>query len=305
MPAPTFQEELAAYGPVATPARIALADAERYCRVFALRHYENFSVASLLIPKTLRQHFFNLYAYCRWADDLADETTSVQESLDLLAWWEGELDRCYRGEATHPVMIALRPTIEEFNLPQAPLRDLLVAFRQDQTKTRYESFDELRGYCRYSADPVGRLVLHLGRCYSNDDAVLSDCICTGLQLVNHWQDVARDHAKGRVYLPHEDLRRFGVDEAVLSGRQTTAQFRDLLKFEVDRAEQYLLSGRELCTRVAPVLRRQVRLFLGGGLAIVDEIRRADYDVLSRRPTVSRWRKVRLLAGAWLMRGGSA
>lgn len=302
MPAPTFQEELAVYGPTTRHTAPPLAAALAYCRRLARSHYENFSVASLLLPASLRQHFYNVYAYCRWADDLADETASAPEALDLLSWWESELLRCYAGEATHPVFVALRSTIDEFAIPREPFQDLLVAFRQDQTQQRYGTFDELLDYCRYSANPVGRIVLYLGRCPTPQHFALSDSLCTGLQLANHWQDVARDYAKGRVYLPQEDLERFGVAEQALGARYASESFRGLLQFEVERAAQLLHDGAPLCREVAAPLRLQVTLFLHGGLAILDEIRRANYDVLARRPTVSRWRKVRLLAGAWLARG---
>lgn len=302
MPASTFQQQLAAYGPAVEPAVPTQAEAEAYCRRLAQTHYENFSVASWFVPRNLRQHFYNLYAYCRWADDLADEAASADESLRLLAWWEDELTRCYGGEASHPVFVALRRTIDEYAIPRDCLSDLLIAFRQDQTQTRYETFDDLLGYCRYSANPVGRLVLLLGRCASPSNLDLSDAICTGLQLANHWQDVARDWQRGRVYLPQEDLRAFGVDEALLAAMRAAPDVRRLIEFEVDRAEEILQRGAPLCDAVGPKLRRQVRLFVGGGLAILEAIRRADYDVLARRPTVSTWKKLRLLASAWMARG---
>jgi squalene synthase HpnC len=297
MPAPTILEELAVYGPAAASAAVSRAEAESYCRRLAKTHYENFSVASWLLPRALRQDFYNVYAYCRWADDLADETGDAAQSLRLLDWWEAELERCYAGEATHPVFVALRSTIETFDLPQQPLADLLIAFRRDQVQTRYATYDELLDYCRYSANPVGRIVLHLGQSYSEGNAVLSDKICTGLQLVNHCQDVGRDLDRGRIYLPQEELQGIDLHEAVLPA------FRDVLKRNVDRAEALLEQGRGLIDRVQPALRLQVHLFVHGGLATVEAIRAQEYDVLDlRRPTVSKWRKAWLVFDAWRYRG---
>lgn len=298
MPAPPFAEQLVAWGPQATPSVPTLADAQAYCRQLAISHYENFSVASWLLPKRLRPHFYHLYAYCRWADDLADETGDPAHSLELLAWWEGLLERCYEGRAEHPVFVALRSTIETFDIPCEPFRDLLTAFRRDQTSCPYETFDELLDYCRYSANPVGRLVLHLGESHTAENESLSDHICTGLQLANHWQDVARDYVRGRIYLPQQELERYGVTEAMLASSTAAPPVRELLRDQVARAESQLLTGRALVERVTPDLRWQVDLFIQGGLAIIDEIRQQDYDVLRRRPQVSKWRKLRLLAGTW-------
>lgn len=298
MPAPPFAEQLVAWGPQATPSVPTLADAQAYCRQLAISHYENFSVASWLLPKRLRPHFYHLYAYCRWADDLADETGDPARSLELLAWWEDLLERCYAGRAEHPVFVALRSTIETFAIPREPFRDLLTAFRRDQTSCRYETFDELLDYCRYSANPVGRLVLHLGQSHSVENESLSDHVCTGLQLANHWQDVARDYVRGRIYLPQQELEQYGVTEAMLASSTAAPPVRELLRDQVARAEAQLLAGRALVERVTPDLRWQVDLFVQGGLAILDEIRQQDYDVLRRRPQVSKWRKLRLLAGTW-------
>lgn len=294
-----FATELNLYGPRAKgKGQIAPAEASEYCRRLARGHYENFSVASWLLPKQLQQHFYNIYAYCRWADDLADETGSDTQSLQLLDWWQGQLDACYRGRAEHPVLIALTDTIELFQIPPEPFTDLLVAFRQDQRKKRYETFDELLDYCRNSANPVGRLVLYLGRCHSEENVRLSDSVCTGLQLANFWQDVARDFVAGRIYLPQESCRRFGYGEAMFEGRQCNEAFREMLAFEVERAEQYLLSGLPLVSRVSDELRIEVDLFIRGGLAILQAIQRQQYDVWSRRPTVGKLRKLELLLASW-------
>src|SRR5450432_1374725 len=213
----------------------ALAEAQEYCRRLARSHYENFSVASWFLPKHLHQHFYNVYAYCRISDDLGDEVGDKQLSLTLLGQWEAELQQCYSGEPRHPVFVALRETVREFDIPQHEFGDLLTAFRQDQIVTRYPRFDDLLGYCQYSANPVGHLVLYLCGYRDAERQKLSDYTCTALQLANFWQDVAEDHDKGRIYLPLDSMAKFGVSESVIANRQATPQFRALLKFEVERA----------------------------------------------------------------------
>ena len=262
-------------------------------------------MASLLLPRRLRQHFFNVYAYCRWADDLGDETGDRQQSLALLQWWENQLHDCYAGRTTHPVFVALIETIRQFDIPVDPFLDLLVAFRRDQQVTRYESFDQLLDYCRYSANPVGRLVLHLGQCCTANRARLADSICTGLQLANFWQDVARDFDIGRIYLPRDDCRRLGYTESDFAARRCNDAFRRLLAEEVTRAEQWLRRGLPLVDLVPRELRLDVALFAQGGLAVLDAIRRRGYDVWTYRPEVSKLNKVRLLAKCWWrLRGGT-
>ena len=300
MPAASpFAAELQRFGPDAAEARpLSPARCRRYCRTLARRHYENFTVASWLLPRRLRQHFYNVYAYCRWADDLADETGDPARSLRLLDWWAAELDRCYAGHATHPVFVALAETVRRFDVPQAPFADLLAAFRQDQHVTRYETFDQLLEYCRRSANPVGRIVLHLGECCDAARAELSDQICTGLQLANFWQDVANDWGRGRVYLPQAHCRRFGYDEAMFGRREPNDSFRRLLAAEVDEAEAWLRRGLPLVDLVPPFLKLDVSLFAHGGLAILEAIRRRRFDVWSGRPTLSKFEKLRLTAGCW-------
>jgi len=301
MPSPLFAEELAHYGPDQGPDQRqagapSLAASRAYCRGLARRHYENFSVASILLPRRLRSHFHAVYAYCRWADDLADEIGDPARSLRLLDWWEDQLNECYAGRATHPVFVALDATISQFSIPAEPFRDLLTAFRQDQRIARYETRDDLLGYCRNSAHPVGRLVLYLGRCHDQPRAVLADNICTGLQLANFCQDVARDWQRGRIYLPLEDCRRHGYREPDFAAACCDERFRRLLAAEVSRAEEYLRAGLPLVERVPQFLRGDVWLFAQGGLAILDQIRRVNYDVWSHRPVVTRGKKLRLLAG---------
>jgi squalene synthase HpnC len=300
----TFAAELDSYGPAPLTARRAatLAEAQEYCRRLAKGHYENFTVASFLLPHELRPHFHAVYAYCRWADDLADETAGGDESLRLLDWWEDELVACYRGDARHPVFVALLHTIDQFGIPIEPLQNLLIAFRQDQYRKRYADFNELLGYCRNSANPVGRLVLYLGRAATPENFVLSDSICTGLQLANFWQDVARDYDRGRIYLPLAECQAAGYDHAMFERREFNAAFRKLLAGEVDRAESKLRLGEPLVKRVPCDLRFDVALFIGGGLAILDQIRRLDYNVWRRRPVVSKLTKLRILASAWWQTG---
>jgi squalene synthase HpnC len=271
--------------------RPCLAEAQEYCRDLARSHYENFSVASWFLPKRLRQHFYNVYAYCRIADDLGDEVGDPQASLALFDQWEAELDRCYDGAPVHPVFVALAETVRKFEIPKHEFSDLLIAFRQDQTVTGYETFNDFLGYCRNSANPVGHLVLYLGGYQDAGRQRLSDFTCTALQLTNSWQDVAQDFDKGRVYLPQEDLRRFGVSEAVIAAKQATPEFRELMRFEVERAREWFRQGLPLVGMVKREVARDVELFSRGGMEILDAIEASGYDVLSRRPTLSKGRKL--------------
>lgn len=281
-------------------------EARAYCRRLATSHYENFSVATWFLPKELHQHFYNVYAYCRISDDLGDEVGDQRLSFYLLDRWEHELRACYShlndapgtpGGPRHPVFIALADTIRQFNIPQHEFSDLLTAFRQDQTVARYETFDDLVGYCRNSANPVGHLVLYLCGYSDAERQQLSDYTCTALQLANFWQDVAVDYGKGRIYLPLESLRRFGVSEADIAARRFTPAFRELMKFEVDRARDWFQRGLPLKDKVAKHLALDIELFSRGGLEILSAIERQDYDVLRQRPVISKTRKLRLVLGA--------
>jgi squalene synthase HpnC len=215
-----------------------------------------------------------------------------------LNWWESHLRACFQGRTLHPVFIALAETIRQFHIPQDPFVDLLVAFRQDQQVTRYDTFDQLFGYCRYSANPVGRLVLYVGGCHDPQRAELADSICTGLQLANFWQDVAVDWQRGRIYLPLAHLRRFGGDESAIVRGEATDPFRRALAAAVDEAEGWLNRGRPLVALVPPELQLDVALFIRGGLAILQAIRRQSYDVFTSRPSLSRWQKLGLVLGTW-------
>ena len=300
-----FIAELERLGPGRPHAPFDLSRARAYCRRLTLGHYENFAVASLLLPRRLLRHFHAVYAYCRWADDLADEAGGGDHALDLLRWWREELLACYGGRPTHPVFVALQPTIAQFRIPPEPFLDLLSAFEQDQRVKRYRTFDQLLDYCRCSANPVGRLVLYLGGAFDAKRAALSDPICTALQLANFWQDVSRDYDIGRVYLPEEDRRRFGYGDDDLEARCFTPAFAELMRFEVDRTRELFERGRPLLEMVPAELRIDVELFLRGGLAVLDKIERCGYDVWERRPVVSKWDQASLLAGAAWKRVGAA
>jgi squalene synthase HpnC len=289
-----FIDELNRWGPRADYRHVSRAQAQKYCSRFARGHYENFSVATLLLPRRLLPHFHNIYAYCRWADDLGDETGGGQRALDLLQWWREELLRAYDGKPRHPVMIALSDTIQRFAIPKAPFLNLLLAFEQDQTVTRYDSYEQLLGYCRYSANPVGHLVLFLCECFDARNASLSDSICTGLQLANFWQDVARDLDIGRVYLPAEDRRRFGYGDADLEARRFTPAFADLMRFEVERARQLFVEGLPLVRRVPTQVQADIELFARGGLGILKKIEAIGYNVWRTRPVLRKWEKAALL-----------
>ncbi|MGB8013259.1 MAG: squalene synthase HpnC [Terriglobales bacterium] len=275
------------------------AEAREYCRRLARSHYENFSVASWFLPEQLRQHFFNVYAYCRISDDLGDEVGDTAVSLQLLDQWENELNACYDGQPRHPVFVALAGTVREFEIPKHEFADLLTAFRQDQSVTRYETFQELLGYCRYSANPVGHLVLYLCGYGDAERQRLSDFTCTALQLANFWQDVSADYAKGRIYLPLEDLRRFGVSEDMIRNGANAAAFREMMEFEVARAREWFAQGLPLVAKVDGELATDIELFSRGGQEILNAIERQDYAVLGRRPAISKARKLALVARAAL------
>lgn len=280
--------------PAAAP---SLAEAQAYCERLAKTHYENFSVATWFLPRRLRQHFYNVYAYCRISDDLGDEVGNAQQSLELLDQWEAELNACYQGEPRHPVFVALRETVRQCGIPKREFSDLLVAFRQDQTVTRFETFNDVLGYCRYSANPVGHLVLYLCAYSDRERQQLSDCTCTALQLANFWQDVWVDYGKGRIYLPLEDLRRFGVSGEDIAGRRATPQFIELMKFEVERAREWFKKGLPLVKMVSRELAVDIELFSRGGQEILNAIERQGFDVLKQRPAISKSRKLLLVARA--------
>jgi squalene synthase HpnC len=275
------------------------AEAREYCRHLARTHYENFSVATWFLPRRLRQHFCNVYAYCRISDDLGDEVGDPSASLQLLDQWETELDACYSGSPRHPVFVALAETVRKFDIPRQPFADLLTAFRQDQKVTRYPTFEDLLGYCRYSANPVGHLVLYLCGYRDSRRQALSDFTCTALQLANFWQDVSRDYAKGRIYLPMEDLQQHGLSEKEISSARNTPAFCGMMRFQVERTRDWFRQGLPLVGEVDRELAIDIELFSRGGQEILNAIERQRYAVLGRRPAISKSRKLALVARAAL------
>jgi squalene synthase HpnC len=343
-PAPTDNRVEAATGWQALPPEYAiperapsLEEAQKYCSRLAHSHYENFSVVTWFLPKHLHQHFYNVYAYCRISDDLGDEVGSPQQSLVLLDAWEAELNATYlslvpqrlkpdivpglagtpegvplqntptRNQVgpRHPVFIALRETIRQLDIPREPFANLLTAFRQDQTVTRYPTFEDLLGYCKNSANPVGHLVLYLCGYRDPERQQLSDYTCTALQLANFWQDVAVDYEKGRIYLPLESMTMFGVSEQDIAERRATPQFRELMKYEVARARDWFQRGLPLAAKVDKHLAIDIELFTRGGIEILNAIQRQNYDVLSHRPAISKPRKLWLVLRAAMRKLGGA
>jgi squalene synthase HpnC len=275
----------------------SLDEARAWCRHLAETHYENFHVASWFLPQRLRPHFHAIYAYCRVSDDLGDEVGDPEQSLALLNLWGQELDACYEGVVRHPVFVALAETIRACDIPKQPFADLLVAFRQDQTVTRFATMDDVLGYCRYSANPVGRIVLYASGYRDEERFALSDKTCSALQLANFWQDIQVDYMKGRVYIPREDMDRFGVDEANIAVRSFSPQFRELMRSEVDYAAGLFRAGLPLIGMVDSELAIDLDLFSRGGLEILRAIERQDYNVLRARPSISKTRKAALLLRA--------
>jgi squalene synthase HpnC len=275
----------------------SLDQAREYCRNLAQTHYENFHVATWFLPAKLQPHFYSIYAYCRISDDLGDEVPDKSAALALLDLWGRELDACYEGRARHPVFVALAETIRVCAIPKEPFADLLVAFRQDQSVSRYETMDDVLGYCRYSANPVGRLVLYACGEVSEENFRLSDATCSALQLANFWQDVSVDFFKGRVYIPQEDMRRFGVTDEIIANGVATPEFRALMRHEVKCADWLFRQGLPLIGKVNRDLALDLDLFSRGGLEILRAIERRDYDVLSARPAISKSTKLLLAARA--------
>ncbi len=221
----------------------------------------------------------------------------AQQSLELLGEWETELNACYDGTARHPVFVALSQTVREFNIPKHEFSDLLIAFRQDQIITRFETFADVLGYCKYSANPVGHLVLYLCGYRDDERQQLSDFTCTALQLANFWQDVAVDYDKGRIYLPLEDLRKYEVTEGDIAQRRATPHFLEMMKFEVQRAREWFERGLPLVKMVDRELALDLELFSRGGQEILKAIERQGFDVLRSRPVISKPRKLWLVARA--------
>jgi len=294
------REELLARGWAALPESYrmpevapTLDEARAWCRSLAETHYENFHVATWFLPKALRPHFHAIYAYCRVSDDLGDEVGDTDVALALLDQWGEELDACFAGVTRHPVFVALAETIRACSIPKEPFADLLAAFRQDQTVTRYATMEDVLGYCCYSANPVGRLVLYACGEADEEKFKLSDATCSALQLTNFWQDVREDFARGRVYLPQKDMDFFKVSDANIAEGIATPEFRALMHCEVNYARDLFEQGLPLIGMVNRDLALDLDLFSRGGLEILCAIEQRDFDVLSARPAISKSTKAGL------------
>jgi squalene synthase HpnC len=279
----------------------SIEEACRYTRWLATHHYENFNVVSWLLPRRLHQHFYNVYAYCRWADDLGDEVPDPEKALKLIDAWDEELQNAYNGKPSHPVFVALAGTVRELDIPIDPFRDLLIAFRHDQTVHRYENWQGVLDYCRYSANPVGRLVLYLTGYRDPARQALSDATCTALQLANFWQDVDRDLEKGRIYIPLDLLRENGLTADDVVARRFDERFVKVMKELIVRTRALFSQGAPLARQVSAELRVDLELFSRGGLAVLDGIEAVGYDTLHHRPAIGRATQIRLLGGAILER----
>ncbi len=314
----------------ATTSNWTIEAARRYCEGLARSHYENFTVGSWLVPRDKLRHIYAVYGFCRTVDDLGDEatldrgdsplpdtdTTSLLAArlegstggfggddkayrLALLDLWQAELEACYSGTPAHPVMVALGESIAAFDLPREPFLKLIEANRMDQRSQRYPTYGDLLHYCDHSANPVGRLFLYLFGYRDGERQEMSDATCTALQLTNFWQDVARDYHKGRIYLPLEDMERFGCSEEELAGGVVTPELRQLLGFEVERAMDLFRQGAPLAATLDGAARLDVALFTRGGVAVLEAIRKQGYDVLTARPSLSRARKAGLFLSTWV------
>ena len=279
------------------PSASTTEEAYALCERLAKTHYENFSVGSWLLPRESRKHLYAVYAFCRFVDDLGDEFEGNR--LEALDFWEVEVKDCYGGTPRHPYMVALQETISAFDIPEEPFLRLIEANRMDQGNSRYATFADLDRYCRHSANPVGHLVLYVSGYRDDARQQLSDYTCTALQLANFWQDVSRDYAMGRIYIPVEDMERFGCTEEQIGSGAADDGFRELMKFEVARARELFDLGLKLVDTLDGRLKLDVALFSLGGLKVLDAIKRQNYDVLQRRPQVSKAVKVRLMLGTLL------
>lgn len=287
--------------PYGTPAsRPPAAEAQAWCKRLAETHYENFHVATFFLPKVLRPHFYSVYGFCRTSDDLGDEVGSTEVATRLLGEWRAMLHECFATpeRSRHPVFVALQPTIAACRLPREPFDDLISAFEADQVYTHHESLATLEEYSRYSANPVGRLVLLVSGYNDPELLRLSDEICTGLQLANFWQDVVSDREeRGRRYLPADAMARYGVTEEQIAARRFDSKFRAMMEFLVNDARARLQRGQRITTLVERDLASTLELFAKGGHAILDAIEAQNFNTLQSRPVVSKAAKLRLLAGA--------
>ena len=280
-----------------TPSDVSVEESYERCAALAKTHYENFTVVSWFLQPELRRHLYAIYAFCRTVDDLGDEHAG--DRLEVLDLWEQDLLRCYEGRPFHPYMVALQATILEFDIPREPFLKLVEANRMDQRLKRHQSYEDLDFYCQHSANPVGRLVLYVSGYRDEERQALSDATCTALQLANFWQDVARDYAMGRIYIPLEDMEQFGYTEDELSRNVVNDAFRRLMAFEVGRARELFLKGEKLVDTLAGRIKLDVALFTKGGMRVLELIENQRYDVLSRRPTLSKAARIRFMVGTLL------
>ena len=288
--------------------RPSLEQALLWCKQLATTHYENFHVTSIFLPKRLRPHFYSVYAFCRTSDDLGDEVGDTKTATRLLGEWRAMLHECFEApeRSRHPVYVALQPTIKACELPMGPFEDLITAFERDQIYTKHESLQTLENYSKYSANPVGRLVLLLSGYRDEERMRLSDEVCTGLQLANFYQDVVTDWVdRERRYLPADAMKRFGVTDAQIEAREFNANYRAMMQFLVGDARARLQRGSKLTTMVERDLAATLSLFVKGGNAILDAIAAQDYDTLQDRPVVTKAVKLRLLGGALVGRVSAA
>ncbi|MCY4654123.1 MAG: squalene synthase HpnC [Dehalococcoidia bacterium] len=277
--------------------RLSAHESYALCERLTKSHYENFSVASFLLLRERRKHFYAIYAYCRFVDDLGDEFDG--DRLGALDYWQDETEACYYGEPSHPYMIALRETVHAFDIPKEPLFSLIDANRMDQSITRYPTYRDLEYYCQHSANPVGHLVLYICGYRDEERQRLSDYTCTALQLANFWQDVSRDFAKGRIYIPLEDMEAFDYTVEELARHEATDGFRRLMRFQVERARHLFEKGLPLVDMVGDRLKLDIALFSRGGMSVLDSIERQNYDVLGKRPVVGKGKKMQLLLSTLL------
>jgi len=275
----------------------SLPDSFRFCVRLARHHYENFPVGSILIPKRLRPHVCAIYAFARRADDIADEDFSELDRIPALEAWQDLLERSVRSRVNHPVFLALKETMREFGIPLQLLVDLVTAFKMDVKIKRHDTFEDVQYYCRHSANPVGRLVLHLFGYHQEELMLFSDKICTALQLANFWQDVAVDLKKNRIYIPLEDMENFGYSQEQIFAHEYNESFKKLLKFQVDRTEDMFREGAPLVYKTKGRLALELKCVVLGGMTILKMIRDLNYNTLSIRPHIKNKDKAKILAKA--------
>jgi len=279
-----------------------IAEAESWCAEIANAHYENFVVTNWFTPDSMKQHINNIYAFCRYGDDLGDDAPfDDDDRWKLLDAWEKDLERAaendWTGNPRHPILLAIQRTAREKKIPKEPFWRLIQAFKMDQRKKRYDDFDDLKAYCILSADPVGHLFLYV---YGHDDELLrslSDHTCTALQLANHWQDVTRDLEQDRIYMPISSMRAHGYSLEDYRNKVVDDRWRSLMRSEVDRAQAEFDAGKELWSKCEPHLAVDLMMFTMGGEAVLAAIRRQRYDTWTKRPRVAKWRQIIMLIKA--------